>query len=90
MALEKEPGFSVIYSGQLRTPNDQPSPALVRKLVSDGKFEEALEIATQLVNNNSNNGEYYYVLGLAQGYNNSLDAASKSFEQAERLGYVAP
>lgn len=90
LALEKEPGFSVIYNRKHRITSDQPSPALVRQLVANGKFEEALKVATLLVSENAINGEYYYVLGLAQGYSNNLDASSKSFALAESLGYTAP
>lgn len=89
-ALEKELGFSVIYKGKHGVTSDQKGPALVRQLVADGKFKEALTLAKGLVSQDEDNGEHYYVLGLAQGYNGLLDESSESFESAESLGYVEP
>lgn len=88
--LEKEPGFSIIYNTQRRISSDNLSPDLVRQLIADGKFEEALTKALRLVQQDELNGEFHYVLGLAQGYNNLLSESSGSFQTAEALGYEAP
>jgi hypothetical protein len=62
----------------------------IRKNISDGEFSAALNVAQQTAMLAPESGEAHYLLGLAQGYNELLDEAIKSFELAGRLGYKQP
>lgn len=90
LALQEERGFDVVYTKAKDKVSDEVSPAYVRQLIADGKFDEALEISKALVEKDNENGEFHYMLGLAQGYNNLLGEAAASFDLAERLEYVEP
>jgi Domain of Unknown Function with PDB structure (DUF3857)/Transglutaminase-like superfamily len=61
--------------------------AIVRLHLKNGEYVEALKIAEEIVIKSPNSGEAHYLLGLAQGYNNLLEASDKSFHKAEYLGY---
>ena len=61
--------------------------ALARWQIKNGAYDKALESAQQAVKSESKNAEAYYVLGLAQGYNNQLYESEKSFAKAEALGF---
>jgi len=61
--------------------------ALARLEVKNGAYDKALEAAQQAVKADPKNAEAYYVLGLAQGYNNMLYESDKSFAKAEELGF---
>lgn len=61
--------------------------ALTKLHIRNGTYDKALETASQAVKNEPKNAEAYYVLGLAQGYNNLLYESEKSFAKAEELGF---
>lgn len=61
--------------------------ALARLQIKNGAYDKALEAAYKAVLSEPKNGETYYVLGLAQGYTNSLYDSEKSFAKAEELGF---
>ncbi len=62
--------------------------ALAKKLLDEGKFSEALKPAGEAVKLNKNNGEAWYVLATAQGFNTMIEESSTSYEKAESLGYL--
>ncbi len=62
--------------------------ALVRHLLDQGQFNEALAPATKAVERAPNNGEAWYLLGTAQGLNSLLQESQASFIRAEKLGYI--
>jgi len=62
--------------------------ALAKLQIKNGDYGKALETAKQAVKAEPKNAEAYYVLGLAQGYNNLLNESEKSFAKAEELGFV--
>jgi len=61
--------------------------ALAKLQIKNGTYDKALESANQAVKSEPKNAEAYYVLGLAQGYNNLLYESEKSFAKAEELGF---
>ncbi len=61
--------------------------ALARLQIKNGTYSKAIESANQAVKSEPKNAEAYYVLGLAQGYNNLLYESEKSFAKAEELGF---
>ncbi len=61
--------------------------AIIRLHIKNGQYVDALKVAEDIVVKSPNSGEAYYLLGLAQGYNNLLDESDKSFHKAEFLGY---
>ncbi|GGY61971.1 hypothetical protein GCM10011613_01780 [Cellvibrio zantedeschiae] len=61
--------------------------ALAKLQIKNGTYDKALEAAKQAVKSEPKNAEAYYVLGLAQGYNNLLYDSEKSFAKAEELGF---
>ncbi len=61
--------------------------ALARHQIKDGDYSKALESARQAVKIAPKQAEAYYILGLAQGYNNQLPEADASFKKAEAMGY---
>ena len=58
-----------------------------RDFIEQGHFSEALSPAEKAVNMQSTNGEAWYILGMAQGFNSLIDESSRSFAKAEDLGY---
>jgi tetratricopeptide (TPR) repeat protein len=78
IALKQEMGKQQTASGLI---------AIARHHMKNGAFEKALDAATDAVKAEPKNGEAYYVLGLAQGYQNLLDESDESFIKAEALGY---
>lgn len=61
--------------------------ALIRLHIKNGQYAEALKIAEATVVASPASGEAYYLLGLAQGYNDLLTESDKSFHKAELMGY---
>jgi hypothetical protein len=61
--------------------------ALAKLQIKSGAYDKALNAANQAVIKAPKNSEAYYVLGLAQGYNNLLYESEKSFAKAEELGF---
>jgi tetratricopeptide (TPR) repeat protein len=61
--------------------------ALAKMQIKNGTYDKALETANQAVKTEPKNAAAYYVLGLAQGYNNLLYESEKSFAKAEELGF---
>lgn len=61
--------------------------ALAKLHIKNGNYGKALEAANQAVKNEPKNAEAFYILGLAQGYNNLLYESDKSFAKAEELGF---
>jgi transglutaminase-like putative cysteine protease len=61
--------------------------ALAKLHIKNGNYGKALEAANQAIKSEPKNAEAYYVLGLAQGYNNLLYESDKSFTKAEELGF---
>ncbi len=61
--------------------------ALAKLQIKSGVYDKALDAANQAVLREPKNSEAYYVLGLAQGYNNLLFESEKSFAKAEELGF---
>jgi transglutaminase-like putative cysteine protease/tetratricopeptide (TPR) repeat protein len=61
--------------------------ALAKLHIKNGNYSNALEVAAQAIKSEPKNAEAYYVLGLAQGYNNLLYESDKSFAKAEELGF---
>ncbi|VUD52422.1 hypothetical protein TDB9533_01626 [Thalassocella blandensis] len=66
----------------------QAKIAKARQLIEKGDFEAALDQAKAAVNLDKENGEAWYVLATAQGFNTMLEQSSASFEKAEALGYL--
>jgi len=60
---------------------------LAKLHIKNGHYDKALEAANQAVKNEPKNAHAFYVLGLAQGYNNLLYESDKSFAKAEELGF---
>jgi len=61
--------------------------ALTRLHIKNGDYAKSLATAQQAVNASPKKAEAYYVLGLAQGYNQLFTESDASFKQAEALGY---
>jgi transglutaminase-like putative cysteine protease len=61
--------------------------ALAKLHIKNGNYGKALEAANQAIKSEPKNAEAFYVLGLAQGYNNLLYESDKSFAKAEELGF---
>jgi len=61
--------------------------AIIRLHIKNGQYLDALSIAQDAVIKAPNSGEAYYLLGLAQGYNDLLEESDNSFRKAEYLGY---
>ncbi|MET0355301.1 MAG: DUF3857 domain-containing protein [Cellvibrio sp.] len=61
--------------------------SLAKLQIKNGEYDKALENAKQAIISEPKNAEAYYVLGLAQGYNNLLIESEKSFSKAEELGF---
>jgi len=62
--------------------------SIAKLYIKKGAYEKALTAATQATKIEPKNGEAYYLLGLAQGYNNLLYESEKSFVKAEELGFA--
>jgi hypothetical protein len=62
--------------------------ALAKLQIKNGNYAKALESAQKAVKNEPGNATAYYILGLAQGYNNQLYESEKSFAKAEELGFA--
>jgi tetratricopeptide (TPR) repeat protein len=62
--------------------------ALAKLEIKNGDYAKALEAANKAIKAEPKNAEAYYILGLAQGYNNLLNESEKSFAKAEDLGFV--
>lgn len=60
---------------------------LIRLHIKNGQYAESLKIAEEAIIAAPASGEAYYLLGLAQGYNELLSESDKSFHKAELLGY---
>ena len=58
-----------------------------RHFLDEGSFAQALKVAEMAVAASPKNGEAFYVLGLAQGYQGQVEAANKSFLKATELGF---
>jgi hypothetical protein len=68
--------------------NDVISLIELTKLhIKNGDYAKSLATAQQAVKTSPKKAEAYYVLGLAQGYNQLLPESDKSFKKAEALGY---
>ena len=61
--------------------------ALSKLHIKNGAYEKSLLTAQQAVKASPQKAEAYYVLGLAQGYNQLLSESDASFKKAEALGY---
>lgn len=61
--------------------------ALTKLHIRNGAYEKSLVTARQAVTASRKKAEAYYVLGLAQGYNQLLPESDASFKKAEALGY---
>ena len=61
--------------------------ALTKLHIKNGAYEKSLATAQQAVKAAPQKAEAYYVLGLAQGYNQLLPESDASFKKAEALGY---
>ncbi len=61
--------------------------ALTKLHIKNGAYEKSLVTAQQAVKAAPQKAEAYYVLGLAQGYNQLLPESDASFKKAEALGY---
>ena len=61
--------------------------ALTKLHIKNGAYAKSLDTAQQAVKVSPNKAEAYYVLGLAQGYNQLLPESDASFKKAEALGY---
>lgn len=61
--------------------------ALTKLHIKNGAYEKSLATAQQAVKAGPQKAEAYYVLGLAQGYNQLLPESDASFKKAEALGY---
>ena len=61
--------------------------ALTKLHIKNGAYKKSLATAQQAVKAAPNKAEAYYVLGLAQGYNQLLPESDASFKKAEALGY---
>lgn len=66
----------------------QAKIARARQLIEVGDFEGAIVHAKDAVKLDQENGEAWYVLATAQGFNTMLEQSSASFEKAEALGYI--
>jgi len=62
--------------------------AVAKKYIDSGEFEKALPPAKRAVELDLNNGEAWFVLGMAQGFSGFVDESQKAFDQAKTLGYV--
>ena len=62
--------------------------AKTRQLLEDGQFSDALIPAQKAVSLTDRNGEAWYILGMAQGFNAMIEESSTSFQKAEELGYI--
>lgn len=60
---------------------------LTRLHIKNGAYAKALSSAQEAVKLAPKKAEAYYLLGLAQGYNNLLPESDASFKKAEALGY---
>ena len=68
--------------------NDVASLIALTKLhIKNGAYAKSLATAQQAVKASPKKAEAYYVLGLAQGYNQLLPESDASFKKAEALGY---
>lgn len=61
--------------------------AVIRLYIKNGQYAESLKLAESRVTKSPASGEAWYLLGLAQGYNELLDESDKSFRKAESLGF---
>lgn len=61
--------------------------ALTKHHIKQGDYATALDTAKQAVKLAPQKAEAFYILGLAQGYNNFLPEADASFKKAEALGF---
>ncbi|WP_331345899.1 DUF3857 domain-containing transglutaminase family protein [Cellvibrio sp. UBA7661] len=61
--------------------------ALAKLHIKNGDYKKSLDIAQQAVKTSPKKAEAYYILGLAQGYNQLLAESDASFKKAEALGY---
>ncbi|WP_049631986.1 DUF3857 and transglutaminase domain-containing protein [Cellvibrio sp. pealriver] len=61
--------------------------ALAKLHIKNGDYKKSLDIAQQAVKASPKKAEAYYILGLAQGYNQLLTESDASFKTAEALGY---
>ena len=79
LALERK-----IEHGQLPL---NETVSLIRLYLDKGDFEQALTLCEQLIEQNPDQGEIYYLKGLATGYLDQFSESDKAFEQASQLGY---
>jgi len=61
--------------------------ALAKHHIKNGQYDKALVVAQNAVKTAPKKAEAYYILGLAQGYNNLFSESDASFKKAEALGY---
>ncbi|BCD99381.1 DUF3857 domain-containing transglutaminase family protein [Marinagarivorans cellulosilyticus] len=98
--LAEEQGFAVAYNlnNELGAKSNMMANATgiagmfagIRQDLANGQFPAALSAAKKAAALEPKNGEAQYLLGLAQGYNELLEEAAKSFELAKQLGYSQP
>lgn len=62
--------------------------AKTKQLIETGEFKKALIPAQQAIEKNVSDGEAWYYLGMAQGFNAMIEDSQKSFELAAELGYL--
>lgn len=62
--------------------------ALARRHLDTGDFDKALTPAEKAVKLAPKNGEAWYVLGTAQGFNALIEESNASFEKARQFGYT--
>lgn len=80
--------LSALKEAATKTGKAENYIALAKLQIKNGNYEKALDSAKEAVKSEPKNAAAYYILGLAQGYNNLLYESEKSFAKAEELGFV--
>ncbi|MFC2131630.1 CheR family methyltransferase [Bacteroidota bacterium] len=73
--------------GFIKTDSNSVDLTQIQKLTDKGKFDEALEIGSQLISANSNNPDLYYMLGLIY---EAKDNSGKAEEYYHKALYLEP
>ncbi len=80
--------LSALKDAATKTGKADSYVALAKLQIKNGMYNEALASAKVAVKSDPRSASAYYILGLAQGYNNQLYESEKSFAKAEELGFV--
>lgn len=84
---EKSEKIAQIKAANPDQGTSQSHTAMAQFHLDNGEFAKALKAASSAIALSPDNGLAFYLLGMAQGYQNMFDESAKSFAKARALGH---